>query len=367
METGRIFVKGNEAVSIGAIDAGLKGYFGYPITPQSEIPEYMSLHLPAAGGAFVQAESELAAANMVLGAAASGVRAMTSSSSPGVSLMQEAISYMAGSEIPCVIVNMMRGGPGLGDINSSQGDYFQCTRGGGHGDYRTPCLAPSTCQEAYDMTREAFDWAFTYRTPVLVAGDGLLGQIKEPLARRAPHEPSPNEGGSWRLDGADGRPRRILRSLYLEEGELAALNLRLHDKYEAMRALARAEEFLTDDADMVVVAFGSIGRIVKSAIRKLRARGLKVGLVRPLTLFPFPDAALRRLAGQGKRFLTIEHNLGQMVDDVRLAVRGIADSGFYGVLSGIIPTPDEFEDVMERAAPDPSAFCAFSTASGGPL
>ena len=364
METGRIFVKGNEAVSIGAIDAGLKGYFGYPITPQSEIPEYMSLHLPAAGGAFVQAESELAAANMVLGAAASGVRAMTSSSSPGVSLMQEAISYMAGSEIPCVIVNMMRGGPGLGDINSAQGDYYQCTRGGGHGDYRTPCLAPATCQEAYDMTREAFDWAFKYRTPVLVVGDGLLGQIKEPLALRPPHAPALGEGGSWRLDGADGRPRRILRSLYLEEGELPAMNLRLENRYQAMRTEARAEEFLTGDAEMVVVAFGSIGRIVKSGIRKLRAKGLNIGLVRPLTLFPFPDAPLRELARQGKRFLTIEHNLGQMVDDVRLAVRGFADSGFYGVLSGIIPTPDEFEDVMERALPDPSAFSAFS---GGPL
>jgi 2-oxoglutarate ferredoxin oxidoreductase subunit alpha len=352
MEGGRIFVKGNEAVAMGAIDAGLKGYFGYPITPQNEIPEYMSKHLPKAGGAFVQAESEVAAVNMVLGAAASGARAMTSSSSPGISLMQESISYMAGSEIPCVIVNMMRGGPGLGDINTAQGDYFQSTRGGGHGDYRTPCLAPSTCQEAYDMTREAFEWAFKYRTPTLVVGDGILGQMKEPLVRRVPCPPGPDEGSDWRLGGPPalpGRPRRALRSLYLNEGELAQVNLRLRDKYRAMQAEARADQFLTEDAELVVVAFGSIGRIVKSAIRKLRARGHKIGLFRPITLFPFPDLALRDLAYGGRRFLTIEHNLGQMVDDVRLAVRGLADSDFYGALSGTIPTPDEFEAAMEQA------------------
>ena len=199
MSGDRIFVKGNEAVSMGAIDAGLKGYFGYPITPQNEIPEYMSKHLPEAGGVFVQAESEVASINMVLGAAAAGARTMTSSSGPGMSLMQEGVSYMAGSELPCVLVNMMRGGPGLGDINTAQGDYYQSTRGGGHGDYRTLCLAPSSCQEAYDMTREAFDLAFEHRTPVLIVGDAILGQMKEPLARREPFKPSPGEGKAWRI------------------------------------------------------------------------------------------------------------------------------------------------------------------------
>ncbi|WP_243358004.1 3-methyl-2-oxobutanoate dehydrogenase subunit VorB [Fundidesulfovibrio terrae] len=349
MEGGRIFVKGSEAVAMGALDAGLKGYFGYPITPQNEIPEYMSKHLPEAGGAFVQAESEVASINMVLGAAAAGKRAMTSSSGPGISLMQECISNMAGGEVPCVIVNMMRGGPGVGDINTAQGDYFQSTRGGGHGDYRTPCLAPATCQEAYDMTREAFDWAFKYRTPVLVVGDAILGQMKEPLIRRAPRPDDPDEASGWRLGQTSGPNRRILRSLHLAEGKLAEVNLRLQEKYRDMRAQARAEEFLVDDAELVVVAFGSTGRIVKSAVRKLRAKGLKVGLLRPITLFPFPEQVLRDLAYSGKRFLTIEHNMGQMVEDVRLAVRGLSDSDFFGALPGNLPTPDEFQAAIERA------------------
>ena len=349
MEGKRIFVKGNDAVSMGAIDAGLKGYFGYPITPQNEIPEYMSKHLHETGGVFVQAESEVAAANMVLGAASAGARTMTTSSSPGISLMQEAISYMAGSELPCVIVNMVRGGPGLGDINTSQGDYYQSTRGGGHGDYRTLCLAPASCQEAYDLTREAFDLAFAYATPVLIVGDAILGQMKEPLARREPYKAESSEGAQWRLGDTSGPNYRIIRSLRLAEGTLATHNLKLQEKYRAMQTLARAESFMTEDAQLVAVAFGSIGRIVKSAVRKLRAKGLKVGLVRPITLFPFPEKVLRDLAHAGKRFLTIEHNLGQMVDDVRLAVRGITDSEFFGALPGNLPTPDEFETAIERA------------------
>jgi len=349
MADGRIFVKGNDAVSWGAIDAGLKGYFGYPITPQNEIPEFMSANLASFGGAFVQAESEVAAINMVLGAASAGVRAMTSSSSPGVSLMQESLSYMAGSEIPCVVVNMQRGGPGLGDINTAQGDYYQSTRGGGHGDYRTPCLAPATCQEAYDLTREAFDWAFAYRTPVLILGDAILGQMKEPIRRADPKPQDPAESAQWRLDGAKGRDRRILRSLYLEEGVLAALNKKLQEKYQSLAPLARAEQFMTGDAELVVCAFGSTARIVKSSIRKLRDKGLKVGLFRPVTLYPFPEQALRDLAYAGKRFLTVEHNMGQMLDDVRLAVRGLADSGFFGAYPGNLPTPDEFEAAIEKA------------------
>ncbi len=343
MSESRIFIKGNEAVAHGALAAGCKCFFGYPITPQNDIPEFMSKAMPDAGGAFVQAESEVAAVNMLLGAGACGVRAMTSSSSPGISLKQEGISYMAGSEVPAVIVNMNRGGPGLGDIGPAQGDYFQSTKGGGHGDYRLLVLAPGTCQEAYDLTFEAFDLAFKYRNPVMILGDAIMGQMKEPVQTRTPGEVDPDEGGDWGLSGAAGRPARIVKSLFLKEGELAGQNLRLQQKYEKMAVEARAESYLTDDADLVVCAYGSIGRIAKSAVRSLRAQGKKVGLFRPVTLYPFPSDALAALAEQGKRFLTIEHNLGQMVEDVRLAVRAHADSGFFAFLPGNLPTPDAFE------------------------
>ncbi|MGE4297449.1 MAG: 3-methyl-2-oxobutanoate dehydrogenase subunit VorB [Desulfovibrionaceae bacterium] len=339
----RIFIKGNEAIAYGALAAKCTCYFGYPITPQNDIPEFMSKAMPDAGGAFVQAESEVAAANMLLGAAACGIRACTSSSSPGVSLKQEAISYMAGSQLPGVIVNMNRGGPGLGDINPSQGDYYQATRGGGHGDYRTLVLAPATAQEAYDLMIKAFDLAFKYRNPVLILGDAILGQMKEPIVPWQPDHLDANEASDWSLSGAKGRPSRLLKSLFLEDGALAAHNRMLQAKYEAMKAEIMAEEFAVDDAELVVVAYGSIGRITKSAVRTLRAAGHKVGLVRPITLYPFPDGVLRALAQKGKRFLTIEHNLGQMVDDVRLAVRGLADSEFHGHMPGEIPSPNDFE------------------------
>jgi len=345
----RIFIKGNEAIAHGALAAGCRCYFGYPITPQNEIPEFMAKHMPAAGGAFVQAESELAAINMVLGACATGTRSMTSSSGLGISLMQESISYMAGSEIPAVFVNMMRGGPGLGDINTAQGDYYQATRGGGHGDYRTLTLAPSTGQEAYDLTRLAFELAFKYRNPTLVLGDAILGQMKEPVTVDPPAPQAPDEAADWRLNGCDGRPRRVHKSIYLAEGELAALNIRLQEKFRSMDAEVRYEALHTEDAELVAVAFGSIGRIVKTAVRKLRAKGHKVGLLRPITLYPFPEQALRDLAYSGKRFLTLEHNMGQMVDDVRLAVRGLADSDFFGALPGNMPFPDEFEAAILRA------------------
>ena len=338
----RVFIKGNEAVAYGAIAAGCKCYFGYPITPQNEIPEMLSSALPEAGGAFVQAESEVAAGNMLLGAAATGVRAMTSSSSPGVSLMQETISYMAGSELPAVIVNMNRGGPGLGDIGPAQGDYYQSTRGGGHGDYRTLVLAPSTCQEAYDMMSEAFDLAFKYCNPVLLLGDGIVGTMKEPVTLKDVGEPNSHGAESWQANGAAGREKRLIKSLFLEEGALAEHNRKLVAKYEAMKEEVRAETFMTDDADLIIVAYGSIGRIAKSAVRKLRGEGCKVGLVRPITLFPFPEKMLLELAQKGKRFLTIEHNTGQMVDDVRLAIRTVADSDFFGIMPGNIPGADDF-------------------------
>uniref|UniRef100_I2Q494 2-oxoacid:ferredoxin oxidoreductase, alpha subunit n=1 Tax=Desulfovibrio sp. U5L TaxID=596152 RepID=I2Q494_9BACT len=346
----RIFIKGNEAIAHGALAAGCRCYFGYPITPQNDIPEMLSSAMPAAGGEFVQAESEVAAANMLLGAAACGVRAMTTSSSPGVSLMQEAISYMAGSELPGVLVNMNRGGPGLGDIGPSQGDYFQSVKGGGHGDYRTLVLAPATCQECYDLTFEAFDLAFKYRNPVLLLGDAIVGQMKEPVLPREERPIDPAEGAAWKLTGRGERAPRLLKSLFLEDGALAGQNQLLKDKYEAMRAEVRYEAFETEDAELVVVAYGSIGRIAKSAVRTLRAEGLRVGLFRPITLYPFPEAALRALAGQGKRFLTIEHNLGQMVEDVRLAVRGITDSEFFGFFPGNMPTPEDFTGPIRAAA-----------------
>ncbi|MFO7817586.1 MAG: 3-methyl-2-oxobutanoate dehydrogenase subunit VorB [Thermodesulfobacteriota bacterium] len=348
----RIFVKGNEAISRGALAAGCKCYFGYPITPQNDIPEFMSKALPEAEGQFVQAESEIAAANMLLGATACGIRAMTSSSSPGISLKQEAISYMAGSELPGVIVNMNRGGPGLGDIGPSQGDYFQATRGGGHGDYRLLVLAPGTVQEAYDLTIKAFDLAFAYRNPVMILGDAILGQMKEPITPKPEHEAPKDEGAKWRLDGAQGREARILKSLFLAEGSLAGHNQRLEQKYIAMKKECAWEEFLTDDAELIVVAYGSIGRIAKSTIKSLRASGHKVGLLRPITVYPFPSAPLEALAGAGKKFLTIEHNLGQMIEDVRLSICGLADSAFYGHLPGNLPTPNDFEqpilDVLEK-------------------
>lgn len=338
----RVFIKGNEAVGYGAIAAGCACYFGYPITPQNEIPEMLSQVLPEKGGSFVQAESEVAAANMLLGAAAAGIRAMTSSSSPGISLMQEAISYMAGSELPGVIVNMNRGGPGLGDIGPAQGDYYQSTRGGGHGDYRTLVLAPSTCQEAYDMMSLAFDLAFKYRNPVLVLGDGIVGTMKEPVELKDMGRPNYYDAAGWQVTGAKGREKRLIKSLRLEENALAEHNKRLLAKYEAMRSEARAEEFMTDGAELIVVAYGSMGRMAKSAIRKLRAQGCKVGLVRPITLYPFPEKTLLAFAEKGARFLTIEHNTGQMVDDVRLAVRTIADSDFHALMPGNIPSAEDF-------------------------
>ncbi len=348
MRTKRILVKGNEAIAMGAMDAGCECYFAYPITPQTDIPEYLSTALVEAGGEFIQAESEVAAANMLLGAAACGKRAMTSSSSPGISLMQEAISYMAGSDLPTVIVNISRGGPGLGNIDPSQGDYYQATRGGGHGDYRTMVLAPSTCQEAYDLTIEAFDLAFAYRNPVLILGDAILGQMKEPIQTWKTRGRPAGEAESWSLSGANGRDPRLLKSLYLSEGALAGHHTHLVSKYEQMHSEVRGEEVLTHDAQLVVVAYGSIARIAKNTIRTLRAEGYRVGLFRPVTLFPYPALALAELAAQGKKFITIEHNTGQMVDDVRLAIRRHADSAFLPVYPGVLPKPEDFETPIRQ-------------------
>jgi 2-oxoglutarate ferredoxin oxidoreductase subunit alpha len=348
------FINGNEAITFGALAAGCRCYFGYPITPQNDIPEILSAELPRLGGSFVQAESEVASVNMLLGAAGAGIRAFTSSSSPGISLMSETLSYMASCELPGVIVNINRGGPGLGDIGPSQGDYFQAVKGGGHGDYHLIVLAPATSQECYDMGIEAFDLAFKWRNPVLILGDAIVAQTKEPVVAWTPQAAPEDEAADWCLQGAKGRAPRLLKTLFLAPGELAGQNRKLQAKYASMASFARAEQVMTDDAELIVVAYGSIGRICKSAVRNLRAEGHKVGLVRPQTLFPFPDALLEGLAAQGKRFLTIEQNCGQMVQDVRLAIRRHADSGFFGYMPGDLPNVEAFMpailDALNNAA-----------------
>jgi len=337
----RLLIKGNEALALGAVKAGCRYYFGYPITPQNEIPEYLSHALAKAEGCFIQAESEVASINMLLGASAAGARAMTSSSSPGISLMQEGISYLAGSELPAVIVNIMRSGPGLGGISASQGDYFQATRGGGHGDYRTIVLAPHSVQEMHDLTLLAFDLADKYRNPAVILGDAVLGQMQETMVER-PYHPEELPPKDWTLSGASGRKPRLVKSLYLKEGEMERHNWKLFEKYKQMkREEVRYEVSGVEDADLVITAFGTTARVSKTAIRLARAAGLKVGLFRPITLFPFPEEALLQLSRRVKRFLTIEMNTGQMVEDVKLSVARDADVHFYGHPPGSPPVPEE--------------------------
>ena len=344
----KILVRGNEAIAMGAIDAGCRLFFGYPITPQNEIPEYLSKHLPAMGGEFIQAESEIASINLLLGASATGTRAMTSSSSPGISLMQEGISYMAGSELPVVVVNISRSGPGLGGISPSQGDYFQATRGGGHGDYRMIVLAPSTVQEMYNLTCLAFDLSDKYRNPAMILGDALLGQMKEPLLRGGYH-PLDLPSKDWALTGAEGRKPLKIKSLYLQEGELTEHNWKLHQKYERMKKEdVRFESFRTDDAQLVIVAFGSMSRVSRTVVELAREKGMKVGLFRPITLFPFPERGLFELSQKVKLFLTVELNTGQMVEDVRLSVDRNANVFFYGKPPGALPSPEEILEEVKK-------------------
>lgn len=338
--TETVLVKGNEAIAMGAIEAGCRFYFGYPITPQNDIPEYMARHLPAVGGTFIQAESEIASINMLLGAAATGARAMTSSSSPGISLKQEGISYLCGSEIPGVIVNMSRSGPGLGGISPSQGDYFQATRGGGHGDYRTIVLAPNSVQECYDLAVKAFDLAERYRNPVVILGDALLGQMKEPLRPRK--RSKKRQERDWVLTGAVGRKRRLLKSLYLSEGELTEHNWKLFKKYERMKREIMYEALFQEGARLMVVAFGSVARIVKSSVQMARDKGMQIGLFRPITLFPFPYQELEEISNYVGNFMAVELNTGQMVEDVKLAVGHRKHHvDFYGRPPGSIPSPEE--------------------------
>ncbi len=349
-EQKRILVKGNEAVGMGAIRAGCRYYFGYPITPQNEIPEFMSRELPKHDGEFVQAESELASINMVLGASAVGVRSMTSSSSPGISLMQEGLSYLAGQELPAVVINVVRCGPGLGGIATSQGDYFQAVKGGGHGDYRIITLAPASVQEMYDHTILAFDLADRYRNPTMVLADAVLGQMQEPIVEHGDVPPEPRK--PWTLTGAVDRPARHLKSLYLKEGELEAHNRMLQEKYrEIQKHEVRFEEYDVDDAQLIVAAFGTSARIARTAVSRARAKGLKVGLFRPVTVFPFPGMRLCSVAERVKKFLVVEMNTGQMVEDVRLNVKGDTEVEFYGRPGGAIPTPVEVLAQIERYYP----------------
>jgi 2-oxoglutarate ferredoxin oxidoreductase subunit alpha len=345
----KVLMKGNEALSEAAIRAGATLYFGYPITPQNEVGEYMSRRLPTIpGGAYIQAETEVASINMVYGAVCTGRRALTSSSSPGISLMQEGISYMAGAELPAVVVSIMRGGPGLGNINPEQADYFQATKGGGHGSYRMIVLAPASVQEMADLTVLAFDLADKYRNPVMVAADGNLGQMMEPVDLKDSY-PNMYDHSAWALTGAKDRKGHTITSIYLDADEMEDYIHKLYRKYDEIeRVETRHEEFLTDDAEVVIVAYGIVSRVVRSAVELLREDGIRAGMVRPITLWPYPTAALRRLAGQAKFFLASEMSMGQMVEDVRLSVDGQRPVYFYGRSGGNVPAPSEIVTAVRQ-------------------
>jgi 2-oxoglutarate ferredoxin oxidoreductase subunit alpha len=340
--------KGNEAIAEAAVRAGVEAYFGYPITPQTELLEYMSLRMVKLGRVFLQAESEIAAINMVYGAACAGVRVMTSSSSPGISLMQEGLSYIAGSEVPCVVVDIVRAGPGLGNIFPSQGDYFQVTRSVGHGDFRPIVLAPASVQEAIDFTVLAFDLAEQYNHIVYVLGDGSIGQIMEP-AEMPPMRDVKKERPSWALTGAAGRDPNIITSIYLDAKQEEALNRRIQERLAIIKqSEQRSVEHHTDGARLMVAAYGTAGRVAYSAVEEARAKGLKVGLFRPQTLWPFPENRISELADRIEACLVVEMNAGQMIEDVRLAILGRAPVSFYGRMGGITPMPDELLGVIEE-------------------
>jgi 2-oxoglutarate/2-oxoacid ferredoxin oxidoreductase subunit alpha len=343
-------MRGSHVVGEAAVRAGCRFYAGYPITPQNELPEYLSSRILEVGGTFIQGESEIASINMVLGAASAGMRALTSSSSPGIALKQEGISYMAGQELPGVVVNMMRGGPGLGNIAPSGADYFQATRGGGNGDYRTPVLAPAGCQELADMTFVAFDLADKYRTPVMILGDGLMGQVMEPVVFPDPIDVDKLPRKEWALTGCKGREPRALFSMLLNVNILYQHNLHLQEKYDEITAKEqRWETILTDDADLLVVAYGSPARIAESAIEELRAEGIAAGLFRPITLWPYPMIPLRNLAAKIGKVAVFEFSMGQMLEDVILSVGDRAEIYFHGVPGGIVPTPSDVAQFLRSA------------------
>lgn len=345
-------MKGNEALAEAAIQAGCRHFFGYPITPQTELAAYMAKKLPKIGGTYLQAESEIAAINMVLGAASAGIRAMTSSSSPGISLKSEGISYIAGSDLPCLIINVQRGGPGLGGIQPSQADYWQATKGLGHGDFHVLVLAPSTVQEMVDLVAGAFDLADTYRMPAMILADGMLGQMMEPVEiRGAENNKAPVEK-PWATNGHQNkRPHNVVNSLYLKPQDLERLVRERFERYAVIEQKEqRAESYLVEDAELVIVAYGASSRVARSAVNSARAKGIKVGLVRPITLWPFPVDAIRAAAKTASRFLCVEMSMGQMVDDVRLAIECSRPVDFYGRTGGMIPTPAEVLAQIEKLA-----------------
>ena len=341
----RVLMNGNDAVGEGAIRAGCDSYFGYPITPQNELTAYMAKHMPAKGRVFIQAESELAAINMVFGSAAAGKRSMTSSSSPGISLKQEGISYLAATELPAVTVNVQRGGPGLGNIAPSQADYFQATKGGGHGDYHQIVLAPDSVQEMHDLTVLAFELADKYRNPAMILADGRLGQMMEPLTlHQGPPPVVPAK--PWAVTGAKNRPPNTIRSLFLMEGELETLNLKLQEKYAQIAAReVRFEERFVEDCDVVLVAYGTCARTAKGALQTARSQGMKVGLLRPITLWPFPRERIRNIAESCRAVLVVEMSSGQMIEDVRLAVAERVPVLLEGRMGGGVPTES---DILKR-------------------
>ena len=361
----KILLSGNEAVGYGAIQAGCRFYAGYPITPQNELTAYMAENMPKADGVFIQAESELAAINMVFGAAASGARAMTTSSSPGISLKQEGISYLAGCQLPAVIVNVMRGGPGLGNIAPSQSDYFQATKGGGHGDYRCIVLAPSTVPEVIGLMHLAFNLADKYSNPVMVLGDGMLGQMMEPVTTDYTDKKNQHRltqiplraqvKKPWVLTGAKGRKPNVIKSLFLPEGALEKINLMLQDKYRKIEQKEfLCEDFYLKDSQIILVAYGTMSRIAKQVMLDARKRGLKVGLIRPITLWPFPKSQITQTINRLHRkktrpvFLVVEMSYGQMLEDVRLAVEGKCKVDFYGRAGGGIPTEEEILNKVQN-------------------
>jgi len=343
-------MKGNEALAEAVILAGCDGYFGYPITPQSEILEYLTLEARKRTGMVVlQAESEVASINMIYGAAGTGKKVMTSSSSPGMSLMQEGISYIACAELPCLLVNVVRGGPGLGTIQPSQGDYFQAVKGGGHGDYKLIVLAPSTVQEMVDHVKLGFDLAFKWRNPVMILTDGALGQMMEKVELPA-QLPRSTEASEWATVGKPKtRERNILTSLHIQPDKMQDINLHLQKKYRDIeKAEIRFEKYQCDDAEIILVAFGLVARICQKAAQLAREKGIKVGVFRPITLFPYPYDVLSKLANQAKGILTVEMNAGQMVEDVRLAVNGKVPVEFLGRMGGVVPTPEEILHKLEE-------------------
>ncbi len=344
----KVLMQGNKIIGEAAIRAGCTFYAGYPITPQNELPEYMAENLrKVEGGVFIQSESEVAAIHMIIGASAGGARSMTSSSSPGISLKQEGISSLAACELPAVIVNMMRGGPGLGNISPAQGDYLQATKGGGHGDYRMVVLGPASLQEIADLTMDAFDIADEYRTPVMILADGMLGQMMEPVVFKKPKPRNYPE--SLIMKGAGGGKSKIIRGLILDPLDMEEHIWKLKRKYQMIAEReTRHEQYMTDDAELVIVAYGTSSRIAKGAIKRIRQQGLKVGLFRPVTLWPYPSQQLRDLAKKVNNFLVFEMSAGQMLEDVLLALQGKANVGFHGRPGGVVSTPAELANVVLR-------------------